>query len=68
LPDDFIYRSTHNSFSLAEFTRDYFGLEGPAMAVSTACSSSAKVFAAAARQLALGPSMPPSSVGSIRCV
>lgn len=54
LPDDFIYRSTHNSFSLAEFTRDYFGLEGPAMAVSTACSSSAKVFAAAARQLALG--------------
>lgn len=54
LPDDFIYRTTHNSFSLAEFTRDYFGLEGPAMAVSTACSSSAKVFAAAARQLALG--------------
>jgi len=54
LPNDFIYRTTHNSFSLAEFTRDYFGLEGPAMAVSTACSSSAKVFAAAARQLALG--------------
>jgi len=54
LPDDFIYRTTHNSFSLAEFTRDYFALEGPAMAVSTACSSSAKVFAAAARQLALG--------------
>ena len=54
LPEDFIYRTTHNSFSLAEFTRDYFGLEGPAMAVSTACSSSAKVFAAAARQLALG--------------
>lgn len=54
LPDDFIYRSTHNSFSLAEFTREYFGLEGPAMAISTACSSSAKVFAAAARQLACG--------------
>lgn len=54
LPDDFIYRTTHNSFSLAEFARDYFGLEGPAMAVSTACSSSAKVFAAAARQLACG--------------
>ena len=54
LPDDFIYRTTHNSFSLAEFTRDYFALEGPAMAVSTACSSSAKVFAAAARQLAIG--------------
>ncbi len=54
LPADFIYRTTHNSFSLAEFTRDYFALEGMAMAISTACSSSAKVFAAAARQLALG--------------
>ena len=54
LPDDFHYRTTHNSFSLAEFTRDYFGLEGMAMAISTACSSSAKVFAAAARQLELG--------------
>ncbi|MCK6391473.1 MAG: beta-ketoacyl-[acyl-carrier-protein] synthase family protein [Azonexus sp.] len=54
LPADFIYRTTHNSFSLAEFTREYFGLEGMAMAISTACSSSAKAFAAAARQLALG--------------
>ena len=54
LPEDFIYRTTHNAFSVAEFTRDYFGLEGPALAISTACSSSAKVFAAAARQLALG--------------
>jgi len=54
LPADFHYRTTHNSFSLAEFTRDYFGLEGMALAISTACSSSAKVFAAAARQLALG--------------
>ena len=54
LPADFIYRTTHNFFSLSEFTRDYFGLEGPAMAISTACSSSAKVFAVAARQLACG--------------
>ena len=54
LPDDFNYRTTHNAFSVAEFTRDYFGLEGMAMAISTACSSSAKVFAAAQRQLALG--------------
>jgi 3-oxoacyl-[acyl-carrier-protein] synthase-1 len=54
LPADFDYRRTHNSFSLAEFTRAYFGLSGMAMAISTACSSSAKVFAAAARQLALG--------------
>ncbi|WP_374410820.1 beta-ketoacyl-[acyl-carrier-protein] synthase family protein [Hydrogenophaga sp.] len=54
LPDDFHYRTTHNAFSLAEFTREHFGLAGMAMAISTACSSSAKVFAAAARQLALG--------------
>lgn len=54
LPADFDYRHTHNSFSPAEFVRDVFGLESISMAVSTACSSSAKVFAAAARQLALG--------------
>lgn len=54
LPDDFNYRTTHNSFSLTEFTHAYFGLEGMAMTISTACSSSAKVFAAAARQIELG--------------
>jgi 3-oxoacyl-[acyl-carrier-protein] synthase-1 len=54
LPDDFIYRTTHNTFSLADFVRHYFRLEGPAVVISTACSSSAKVFAAAARMLAAG--------------
>ena len=54
LPGDFNYRTTHNTFSLGEFAREYFGLAGPAMVISTACSSSAKVFAAAARQLACG--------------
>jgi len=54
LPDDFHYRTTHNAFSLAEFTREYFGLTGMAMTISTACSSSAKVFGAAARQLTIG--------------
>jgi 3-oxoacyl-[acyl-carrier-protein] synthase I len=54
LPDDFCYRETHNTFSVAEFTRRYFDLTGMAMTISTACSSSAKVFAAAARQIALG--------------
>jgi len=34
--------------------RDYLGLAGPAWVVSTACSSSAKVFGCAARMLALG--------------
>lgn len=54
LPADLDYRGSHNAFSLAAFTRDYFGLQGMALSISTACSSSAKVFAAAARQLALG--------------
>jgi len=54
LPENFHYRTTHNAMSLVEFTREYLGLSGMAMAISTACSSSAKVFAAAARQLALG--------------
>ena len=54
LPDDFHYRGTHSAFSLAEFVREYFGLQGMAAVISTACSSGAKVFAAAARQLALG--------------
>ncbi len=54
LPDDFIYRTTHNTYSVANFVRAAFQLEGPAMVVSTACSSSAKVFASAARMLAAG--------------
>ncbi len=52
LPADFIYGTTHNSFSIADFTRHYFGLTGPAVVVSSACSSSAKVFASARRMMA----------------
>jgi 3-oxoacyl-[acyl-carrier-protein] synthase-1 len=48
------YRYTHNMFSLGHFVRAYLGLQGPAMVVSTACSSSAKVFATAARLLQTG--------------
>jgi 3-oxoacyl-[acyl-carrier-protein] synthase-1 len=54
LPDDYRYAETHNTYSVAAFTRDYFGLEGPAVVVSTACSSSAKVFASAQRMLGCG--------------
>lgn len=54
LPADFNYRTTHNPFSLVDFTRAYFGVEGMSTTISTACSSSAKVFAAAARHIALG--------------
>jgi len=54
LPDDFRYRTTHNTYSVADFVRSAFNLEGPAVVVSTACSSSAKVFASAARMIAAG--------------
>ena len=54
LPADFIYHATHNTFSVADFTRHYFGLTGPAVVVSSACSSSAKVFASARRMMAAG--------------
>ena len=54
LPADFRYLETQSSFSLAGFVRADLGLEGPAEVVSTACSSSAKVFASAARLLDTG--------------
>ncbi|MEO5661017.1 MAG: beta-ketoacyl-ACP synthase, partial [Polaromonas sp.] len=54
LPADFIYSTTHNTFSVADFTRHYLGLTGPAVVVSSACSSSAKVFASARRMMAAG--------------
>jgi len=54
LPADFIYGTTHNTFSVADFTRHYFGLTGPVVVVSSACSSSAKVFGSARRMLTAG--------------
>lgn len=54
LPADHDYRHTHNFFSVADFVRRYFDLHGPAHVVSTACSSSAKVFGSAQRMLASG--------------
>lgn len=54
LPESFSYRYTHNIFSVTDFSRRYLGLEGPALVVSTACSSSAKVFAAAYRYMRTG--------------
>jgi 3-oxoacyl-[acyl-carrier-protein] synthase I len=48
------YRYTHNMFSLGHFVRTCLGLRGPALVISTACSSSAKVFATAARYLQAG--------------
>lgn len=54
LPSGFDYRRTHNIHSVAEFVRLELGLAGPSVAISTACSSSAKVFASAARAIAAG--------------
>ena len=54
LPRDFDYRRTHNSFSVAEFALQLLGLEGPAVVVSSACSSSAKVFGSARRMIEAG--------------
>lgn len=54
LPPDFHYAETQNSYSLANFVTHYLGLDGPSFVVSSACSSSAKVFANAARMMAAG--------------
>jgi len=44
----------HAPHSLAGFVAEALGLEGPCLTVSTACSSSAKVFATAERLIRLG--------------
>ncbi len=54
LPADLRYATTHNTYSVAWFVQSYFGLTGPSMAISTACSSSAKAFGNAARMIAAG--------------
>lgn len=56
LPSSYLtsQRYTHNMFSSAHFVRTYLGLRGPAMVISTACSSSAKAFATAARFIEAG--------------
>jgi 3-oxoacyl-[acyl-carrier-protein] synthase-1 len=54
LPASFNYFNTHTPYSLADFVRHALALKGPAAVVSTACSSSAKVFASAQRMIELG--------------
>lgn len=54
LPSSYRYLETQLPFSLGEFVRRYLQLEGPSQVVSTACSSSAKVFATAYRHLNAG--------------
>jgi 3-oxoacyl-[acyl-carrier-protein] synthase-1 len=54
LPEWFDQRRTQNIFSVAAFVALRLGLSGAALSISTACSSSAKVFAAASRAIAAG--------------
>ncbi len=54
LPADFEYAGRHSTYALGAFVQAWLDLRGPAVVVSTACSSSAKVFAAAARAIAAG--------------
>jgi 3-oxoacyl-[acyl-carrier-protein] synthase-1 len=54
LPSSFEYGTTHNSFSVVDYVRRRCRLEGPAVAVSCACASSAKVFGSARRMLEAG--------------
>ena len=54
LPVNFRYRQTQNTFAPADFVRTLLGVAGPTLTISTACSSSAKVFASATRLLEAG--------------
>ena len=54
LPADYRYGPTQNTYSVAAFVARALGLTGPSWVVSTACSSSAKVFGNAARLIDAG--------------
>ena len=54
LPLNFRFTTTHNLYASTDFVCRYLKLDGPAAMVSTACSSSAKVFASASRLIAQG--------------
>lgn len=54
LPADFLYGPTQNTYSVAAFAVQALQLQGPSWVVSTACSSSAKVFGTAARLMEVG--------------
>ena len=54
LPAWFSYLGTQNAYSTAAFVRELLAIEGPAQAICTACSSSAKAFVTAQRYLAAG--------------
>jgi 3-oxoacyl-[acyl-carrier-protein] synthase-1 len=53
-PPDQRRAAVHTPHSLAMFTQELLGISGPSETISTACSSSAKVFASAERLIRLG--------------
>lgn len=54
LPEHYDFMHTHNFTSLLDYTQQSLGLTGVGHVISTACSSSAKVFAAAHRHIESG--------------
>ena len=52
LPDGIRFDETFSLYSASAYVREVLHLEGPAMVVSAACASSAKVFASARRAIA----------------
>ncbi len=54
LPSGYDYMHTHNFTSLLDYTQQSLGLSGVGLVISTACSSSAKVFATAHRHIESG--------------
>ena len=54
LPDSFTLERQHALYATVEIVRRLTGVRGPGYVVSTACSSSGKVFASARRLLAAG--------------
>lgn len=53
-PGDFSYRGSHALDALCRFSAEVLGLQGPLATLSTACSSSAKVFLTAQRWITAG--------------
>lgn len=54
LPSDLDYAGTQSTFSVADYIVHAFGLSGPGLVVSSACASTTKVFATAARMIESG--------------
>lgn len=53
-PEGFDYRRIHALDALCRFSAGLFGLQGPMLTISTACSSSAKAFVMAQRWIDMG--------------